>query len=83
MVIIRVGRAARAGQTTHTSLGNTSIMMDRNIRSERRRGMQVHITRLTESKIDHASQSSPVGTTGPSVNKSNPDEIGSDDGGEV
>ncbi|KAI9573136.1 hypothetical protein HD554DRAFT_1146001 [Boletus coccyginus] len=82
MVIIRVGLATRAGQTTHPSLGNASVMMDRNIRSEQRHGMRVHITRLTESKIDHG-QRSPVGTTSLSVNKSSPDEIGLDGGGEV
>ncbi|KAI9573139.1 hypothetical protein HD554DRAFT_2035559 [Boletus coccyginus] len=81
MVIIRVGLAARAGQTTHVSFGNISIMMDSDLRAERlgRRGMQVHITRLTESKID-LDQCSPLGITSPSIS---PNEIKFDGEGEV
>ncbi|KAI9573109.1 hypothetical protein HD554DRAFT_1142366 [Boletus coccyginus] len=81
MVIIRVGRAAQAGQVTHVSLGNTSIMMDSNLRAERRRGMRVHIAGLTGSRIDH-DQHSPMDITSPSVNKHGPDEIEFDGGGE-
>ena len=83
MVIIRVGLAARAGQRSHTSLGNATVMTDSNVRAERRRGVQVHITRFTESVIDHG-QRLPICTTSPSLNKSGgPDEIEFDGGGEV
>jgi len=80
MVIIRVGLAAQAGQTTHVSLGNMSIMTDSNLRGGRR-GMQVHITRLTESRLD-CGQCSPMGVTSPLVHKSGLNEIKFDDGGE-
>jgi len=81
MVIIRVGLAARVGQTTHVPLGDMSIMMDSDLRAERlgRRGMQVHITSLAERKIDH-DQRSPIGITNPSINMN---EIKFDDEGEV
>ena len=75
MVIIRVGRAARATQMGHISLGNTS--MDNNLSAERRRQMQVHITTLTESKIDRGqcSRLSPIS------NNSGPNESKFDGGG--
>ncbi|KAI9573137.1 hypothetical protein HD554DRAFT_1145974 [Boletus coccyginus] len=81
MVIIRVGLAARVGQTTHVPLGNISIMMDSDLRAERlgRSGMQVHITRLAESKIDHG-ECSPLGITSLSIDL---DEIKFDGKGEV
>ena len=81
MVIIRVGQAAWAGQATHVSLRNTSIMMDSNLRAERGRRMQVRITRLTESEIDHG-RHSPMGIASPSANKSGLDATGFDGGGE-
>ena len=51
MVIIRVGLTTRTNQTTRVPLGNTS--MDNGLSTELWRGMQVHITTLTESKVDH------------------------------
>ena len=51
MVIVRVGLATRNNQTTRVPLGNTS--MENSLSAELRRGMQVHITTLTESKVDH------------------------------
>jgi len=69
MVIIRVGLAARAAQATHVPLRNTS--MDNSLSAERRRGMQVHITTLTESKVDH-DRRSPMYLAS---NKTGPSEI--------
>jgi len=76
MVIIRVGRAARATRSGHISLGNTSL--DNSLNAERRRQMQVHITTLTESKIDRGQRS----RLSPSSNNSGPNES-KFDGGEA
>ncbi|KAN0082390.1 hypothetical protein V8E55_008185 [Tylopilus felleus] len=51
MVIIRIGLATRAQQTTHSSRKNTST--GRNVSTALVRRTQVHITQLTESRVDH------------------------------
>lgn len=65
MVIIRVGLATRANQAASIPLGTTST--DLSLSAERRRRMQVHITTLTESKVENGQHSSvslmsPVGS---------------------
>ncbi|KAF8552348.1 hypothetical protein OG21DRAFT_149628 [Imleria badia] len=69
MVIIRVGLTTRAAQMTSIPLSNSSA--DHSLSAERRRRMQVHITTLTESKVDHG-QRPPRSTStksGPSEHK--------------
>jgi len=81
MVIIRVWLTTRTTRTRDSPLGNVS--MENNLSAERRRRMQVHITTLTESKIDRR-QRSPACMMNPISSKSVPSEIHFDgDDGEV
>jgi hypothetical protein len=80
MVIIRVGLATRANQMTHVPLRNTSV--ENSLSAERRRGMQVHITTLTESKVDQGRRS-PMCLASPRNSKSGPSEIKLYDEGEI
>jgi len=67
MVIIRVGLAARANRTmTSILLGNTATV--NSVSTDRRQRTQVHITTLTESKVDDG-QRSPMSPTSRVSNK--------------
>ena len=72
MVIIRVGMAARAAHLTNTPMGNS--LTDESRSAERKRRTQVHITTLTESKVDR-SRRSLVCPMSPTGSKNGPDEI--------
>lgn len=78
MVIIRVGLAARPSQLGNIPLGNTSA--DHTSSAERRRRMQVHITTLTESKVEHG-QRQPMDMASPTSTQNGPSEIKVDGGG--
>lgn len=56
IVIIRVGARARSAQISDMVFG--SMATDDSLSVGRRRGMQVHITTSTESKVDHGQCSS-------------------------
>lgn len=73
MVIIRVAVVRRANQVTCIPLGNT--FTENSISAERRNRMQVHITTLTESKVENGPLS-PIVLTGPIIlNKNRQSEI--------
>ncbi|KAF8553469.1 hypothetical protein OG21DRAFT_1441794 [Imleria badia] len=82
MVIIRVGVVRRANQATGIPLGNT--FTDNSLSTERRNRMQVHITTLTESKIENGPLSPIALTSHTMLNKNRPSEIKFEDiGGAV
>ena len=81
MVILRVGLAARASRTmTSILLGNMSTA--NSLSAERRRRTEVHITSLTENKVDEG-QCSLMSSTRRVSNKNSPREPGFDGEGAV
>jgi hypothetical protein len=81
VVIIRVGLAARASRTmTSILLGHTSTA--NSLSAERRRRAQVHITTLTQSKVDKG-ECSLMSPTCLVSNKTPPRETGLGDEGAV
>jgi len=79
MVIIRVGMANKTKRLTNVPLGLTHTD-DSQCSSGRRRGMQVHITTLTESKIDHG-QRQQIRPASATISKSSAVETNPDGGG--
>ncbi|KAN0082383.1 hypothetical protein V8E55_008178 [Tylopilus felleus] len=76
MVIIRVGMASRSAQ-----LPFRNMSLEASLSAERRRRMQVHITTLTENKIEHDQRPSSMCITVPSNSKSDPSDIQLDSDG--
>ncbi|KAF8129476.1 hypothetical protein EV363DRAFT_1584542 [Boletus edulis] len=79
MVIIRVGMANQANRSTNVPLAFTSTD-DGQGSAERRRRMQVRITTLTESKIDHG-QRQPMCPASATSSKTSPVKTNPDGGG--